>query len=85
MKKKIIITFVLAFILGFLSSNLINNNIQSRRYFTPSLDLAYPEQKSFGCNNSQRIARGVICLPLHNFMTVDDITFITAIIRKVVK
>ena len=28
MKKKIIITFVLAFILGFLSSNLINNNIQ---------------------------------------------------------
>jgi len=28
MKKKIIITFVVAFILGFLSSNLINNNIQ---------------------------------------------------------
>ena len=28
MKKKIIITFVVAFILGFLSSNLINKNIQ---------------------------------------------------------
>jgi len=28
MKKKIIITFVVAFILGFLSSSLINNNVQ---------------------------------------------------------
>ena len=64
---------------------LAKNNIQCRRYFTPSLDLAYDQQKSFGCVNSQKIAGGVVCLPLHNFMTVDDITCITAIIRKVLK
>jgi len=64
---------------------LTKNNIQCRRYFSPSLDLAYNQQKSFGCANSQQIAGGVICLPLHNFMTVADITFITTIIRKVLK
>lgn len=64
---------------------LEKQDIQSRRYFSPSLDNAYPEQKSFGCNNSQKIAGGVICLPLHNFMTVDDVTFITTIIRKALK
>ena len=60
-------------------------NIQSRRYFSPSLDLAYPEQKSFGCNNSQKTSLGVICLPLHNFMTISDVTCITSIIREALK
>ena len=64
---------------------LAENNIQCRRYFSPSLDLAYSQQKSFGCANSQKIAGGVICLPLHNFMSAADITFITAIIRKVLR
>jgi dTDP-4-amino-4,6-dideoxygalactose transaminase len=60
---------------------LVKQNIQSRRYFTPSLDVAYPEQKSFGCTNSQKIADGVICLPLHNFMTASNVLSVTNVIK----
>lgn len=60
-------------------------HIQSRRYFSPSLDIAYPQLQSFGCANSQKIAGGAICLPLHNYMTADDITSVTSIIREVLK
>lgn len=62
---------------------LAESNIQCRRYFTPSLDLAYNQQKSFGCDNSQKIAGGVICLPLHNFMSVDDVLAVTNVIKEI--
>lgn len=62
---------------------LKDNNIQSRRYFTPSLDIAYIGQKSFGCENSQTKAGGVICLPLHNFMSCDDVLTVTNIIKHI--
>ena len=61
---------------------LAKNNIQCRRYFTPSLDLAYNQQKSFGCANSQKIAGGVICLPLHNFMSVEDVLNVTNVVKE---
>ncbi|WP_350594487.1 MULTISPECIES: DegT/DnrJ/EryC1/StrS family aminotransferase [unclassified Pseudoalteromonas] len=60
---------------------LAKQDIQSRRYFTPSLDAAYSEQYSFGCNVSRKIAGGVLCLPLHNFMNEDDVTTVTSIIK----
>lgn len=60
---------------------LAKNNIQSRRYFTPSLDTAYPQLKSDGCNNSHELAGGVICLPLHNFMTKTDVAKIISVIK----
>jgi dTDP-4-amino-4,6-dideoxygalactose transaminase len=63
---------------------LTDNNIQNRRYFTPSLDLAYSNQRSFGCKNSHKIAGGVICLPLHNYMQKKDIRFVSRIIKAVV-
>lgn len=62
---------------------LAKNNIQCRRYFSPSLDLAYNQQKSFGCANSQKIAGGVVCLPLHNFMSVDDVLAVTYVIKEI--
>lgn len=62
---------------------LAESNIQCRRYFTPSLDLAYSQQKSFGCANSQKIAGGVICLPLHNFMSVEDVLSVTYVIKEI--
>ena len=61
---------------------LAKNNIQCRRYFSPSLDLAYNQQKSFGCANSQKIAGGVICLPLHNFMSVEDVLNVTKAVKE---
>jgi len=62
---------------------LTKGNIQCRRYFTPSLDVAYNQQKSFGCANSQKIAGGVVCLPLHNFMSVDDVLAVTYVIKEI--
>lgn len=64
---------------------LKNNDIQSRRYFTPSLDLAYSQQKSFGCENSQRLANGTICLPLHNSMSTSDVLKVVNIIKHTLK
>lgn len=60
---------------------LDNNGIQYRRYFTPSLDLAYPEQRSFGCATSQLKARGVFCLPLHGYMTEVEVSKVVSVVK----
>lgn len=65
-------------------SELKKNKIQSRRYFVPSLDLSYDKQKSFGCENSHKITGGVICLPLHRYLSKDDVIFICEIIRRAI-
>lgn len=65
-------------------SELKKNNIQSRRYFVPSLDVAYDKQRSFGCKNSHKITGGVICLPLHRYLSNDNVTFVCEIIRRVI-
>ncbi len=62
---------------------LAKSNIQCRRYFTPSLDLAYSKQKSFGCGNSQKVAGGIICLPLHNSMSAEDVLTVTNVIKEI--
>lgn len=64
---------------------LAAHDIQSRRYFTPSLDLAYSDQKSFGCKNSQKISKGAICLPLHAHMSIDDVLVVTQLLKKIIK
>jgi dTDP-4-amino-4,6-dideoxygalactose transaminase len=62
---------------------LAKSNIQCRRYFTPSLDKAFNQQINFGCTNSQKIAGGVICLPLHSFMSVVDVLTVSNVIKDV--
>ena len=64
-------------------ASLLSFGIQCRRYFTPSLDQAYKNTKSFGCKVGNRIAGGVICLPLHYYMSLDDVVKINKIIKKV--
>ncbi|EIO4059129.1 DegT/DnrJ/EryC1/StrS family aminotransferase [Vibrio vulnificus] len=56
--------------------------IQSRKYFSPSLDLAYPCCESDGCEVSQQHANKMLCLPLHFFMTKQDIKTIAKEIRE---
>lgn len=60
---------------------LTKSNIESRRYFTPSLDVAYSKQYSFGCQRSHKLAGGVICLPLHAYMTFDNVEKVSKIIK----
>lgn len=58
--------------------------IQSRRYFNPSLDLAYNDLMSFGCPNSHKISGGVICLPLHSYLTVNEVIKIAKKIKEII-
>ncbi len=64
------------------TDSLTVSDIQFRRYFTPSLDLAYKHVKCFGAENSHRLAGGVFCLPLHNFMTKIDVKLVTDTIMR---
>lgn len=64
---------------------LDNNNIQYRRYFTPSLDLAFPRQKEFGCAVSHQKTQGVFCLPLHAYMNKSDVSKVVSVIKNALK
>lgn len=64
---------------------LSKHDIQHRRYFTPSLDVAYPNNKSFGCPVSQKVSGGMICLPLHASMSEDDVNEVCSVIESLFK
>lgn len=63
---------------------LDENNIQSRRYFSPSLDQVFTEQATFGTKNSTEIASGILCLPLHFYMSFSDVDKVIRTIKKVI-
>lgn len=56
--------------------------IQSKRYFSPSLDMAYPNVKSFGCKASQHSSNNILCLPLHYFMKREDVLLVSNTIKE---
>jgi len=61
---------------------LKENNIQSRQYFSPSLDDVFSEQKVFSNKNSKELAQTILCLPLHFYMTVSDVDFIVSLLKS---
>lgn len=63
---------------------LDENNIQCRRYFSPSLDQVFTEQVSFGAKNSLEIASGILCLPLHFYMSLNDVDKVIRTIKKAI-
>ncbi|PTO51475.1 aminotransferase DegT [Vibrio splendidus] len=64
---------------------LKESGIQSRRYFSPSLDLAFKNQTSYGCDLSQKSAKEVICLPLHYYISTEDVYIVTRLIKEALK
>lgn len=63
---------------------LNKNNVQCRRYFSPSLEQVFTEQVNFGTTNSVDISLGILCLPLHYYMSIRDIERVVECIRKVI-
>jgi dTDP-4-amino-4,6-dideoxygalactose transaminase len=63
-------------------SILKKNEVQCRQYFSPSLERVFDQKKTFSSQNSQELSQTILCLPLHYYMTVDEITIITNILRK---
>lgn len=61
---------------------LEENNIQSRHYFSPPLDRIFVDNFSYGTPNSDTVSKGILCLPLHHYMTLNDVNKITNTIKK---
>jgi dTDP-4-amino-4,6-dideoxygalactose transaminase len=61
---------------------LISHDIESRRYFTPSLDQVFTSYKVHGNFHSNRISKSILCLPLHFYMSLNDVSFIVDVIKK---
>jgi dTDP-4-amino-4,6-dideoxygalactose transaminase len=62
---------------------LYQNGIESRQYFSPSLDSVFSEQAN--CPVSNDVASRTLCLPLHYYMSKNDINDIVSVIRKSIK
>jgi len=56
---------------------LAKHSIQSRRYFYPSLDSIFTSASPSKCIQSKDIAKRIICLPLHYYMSEKDVDFIS--------
>jgi len=59
---------------------LKEHGIQCRQYFSPSLDKVFDKQRIFSNNNSQQLSQTILCLPLHFYMSKDDVITIVKIL-----
>jgi dTDP-4-amino-4,6-dideoxygalactose transaminase len=62
---------------------LAENKVNTRRYFYPSLNTLPYLTTKFSCPVSESIARRVLCLPFYQQLKPDEVSFITALIKKV--
>lgn len=66
-----------------IEKKLIEKKVYARRFFYPSLDKHLPYvQVNNNCKNAQEIIPKVLCLPLHNNLSIQDIDFISSIVKK---
>lgn len=57
-----------------IAAALMQAGIPSREYFSPSLNLVYKKEDK--CPVSESVASRILCLPLHYYLTTDDVEFI---------
>lgn len=62
---------------------LTKKGIQSRRYFYPSLDNIFTSASPSRCTKSNDIAKRVICLPLHYYMSEKDVDLISDTLLRI--
>ncbi|NQY63324.1 MAG: DegT/DnrJ/EryC1/StrS family aminotransferase [Alteromonadaceae bacterium] len=60
-------------------------NIQCRQYFSPSLDQIFVDSYSYSTENSHMISEGILCLPLHTYMTLEEVFVVIENVKKGVK
>jgi dTDP-4-amino-4,6-dideoxygalactose transaminase len=66
-------------------NNLANENINTRRYFYPSLNKLPYLAPAFPCPVSEDIAQRVLCLPFYQELPDDSVIRICSIIKKSIK
>ena len=62
-------------------SLLAEAGIPSREYFSPSLNLIY--KKEDFCPVSQSVASRVLCLPMHYYLSINNVKHIAGIIKRI--
>jgi dTDP-4-amino-4,6-dideoxygalactose transaminase len=65
-------------------NTLKDNDIECRQYFSPSLDNVFDKQRVFSSSSSQELSQTVLCLPLHFYMTLDDVLIIQSILKTTI-
>lgn len=63
-----------------IKSFLQDSGIPSREYFSPSLNTIYNEDDH--CAISESVASKVLCLPLHYYLTLEEVTRIAKTVKK---
>lgn len=58
------------------------NNIQSRHYFSPSLDKIFIGCHNYGTANSLKASEGILCLPMHAHMTIDEVNKVVTNVKN---
>ena len=61
---------------------LNKNDIQNRHYFSPSLDQIFVDNFSYGTPNSHQVCEGVLCLPMHAHLTMDEVSKVIKNIKE---
>lgn len=59
------------------------NNIQSRHYFSPSLDKMFVDSHNYGTPNSLKASECILCLPMHAHLRIEDINKALNIIKGI--
>ena len=62
---------------------LIQNNIYGRRYFYPSLANSIPYLPKQDFKNTDDISKRVLCLPLYYDLTLEQVKFISSLIKTI--
>lgn len=58
------------------------NNIQSRHYFSPSLDKIFVDSHNYGTPNSLKASEGILCLPMHAHLSVNEVNHVVSIVKN---
>ena len=57
------------------------NDIQNRHYFAPSLDKIFVDNHNYGTPNSLKASERILCLPLHAYLTFDQVNTVVSAVK----
>jgi dTDP-4-amino-4,6-dideoxygalactose transaminase len=63
---------------------LSDNNIQSRHYFSPSLDKIFVDNFNYGTPNSHKVSEGILCLPMHAHLSSKNVNYICTKLKEII-
>lgn len=70
--------------LKIVSSKLAESGIQSRHYFSPSLDNIFADSRNYGTKNSIKASERVLCLPLHASLKIEDVENVISKVKDII-